>query len=296
MSNKKSFFKKYDWGAYGYLLPALTIIATFHMLPVLYALVISMHNGGMTDYFRKFVWFDNYKYIITNRHFWTSMWNTLYYVLGSVPAQIFFALFIAILLNHKLKGLEGYRVIYFLPVVTSINAISIVWNYIYRKDGIFNSVIGLVTGMPGPNWLLDPNWAMPAIIIMSVWKGLGYNVIIFLAGLQNVPPSLYDAAKIDGAGRWTTFWNVTWPMISPTTFFVFIMSTISSFQVFAQVYMMTGGGPQESTTVVIYYLYQLAYVEHKMGKASALAFILFLIIFAVTMIQKRIAAKKVHYS
>jgi len=200
------------------------------------------------------------------------------------------------LLNQKIKGIETYRIIYFLPVITSINAISIVWNYMYRNDGILNSLFGLITGMPGPNWLLDPNWAMPAIIIMSVWKGLGYNVIIFLAGLQSVPPSLYDAAKIDGAGRWKTFWNVTWPMISPTTFFVLIMSTISSFQVFAQVYMMTGGGPQESTTVIIFYLYQLAYVEHKMGKASALAFILFLIIFAITYFQKKYAGKKVHYS
>ena len=294
--NKKSFWKNCDWAAYGYLLPALMIIATFHMLPIIYALFISVHSGGMTDYFQKYVGLNNYKWILTNKHFWYSMWNTLYYVVGSVPTQIFLSLFIAILLNQKIKGIETYRIIYFLPVITSINAISIVWNYMYRNVGILNSLFGLITGMPGPNWLLDPNWAMPAIIIMSVWKGLGYNVIIFLAGLQSVPPSLYDAAKIDGAGRWKTFWNVTWPMISPTTFFVLIMSTISSFQVFAQVYMMTGGGPQESTTVIIFYLYQLAYVEHKMGKASALAFILFLIIFAITYFQKKYAGKKVHYS
>ena len=294
--NKKSFWKNCDWAAYGYLLPALMIIVTFHMLPIIYALFISVHSGGMTNYFQKYVGLNNYHWILTNKHFWYSMWNTLYYVVASVPTQIFLSLFFAVLLNQKVKGLETYRIIYFLPVITSINAISIVWNYMYRNDGILNSAFGLITGMPGPNWLLDPNWAMPAIIIMSVWKGIGYNMIIFLAGLQSVPPSLYDAAKIDGAGRWKTFWNVTWPMISPTTFFVLIMSTISSFQVFAQVYMMTGGGPQESTTVIIFYLYQLAYVEHKMGKASALAFILFLIIFAITYFQKKYAGKKVHYS
>jgi len=294
--NKKSFFKKYEWSAWAYLLPALAIIVTFHMLPILYSLVISVHSGGMTDYFKKDVGLSNYSYIITNKHFWYAMWNTVYYVVGSVPIQIFLSLFIAILLNQKIKNLEMYRVIYFLPVITSINAISIVWKYMYQKTGIVNSVLGFLTGMPGPDWLMDTFWAMPAIIIMSVWKGLGYNVIIFLAGLQNVPPSLYDAAKIDGAGRWKTFWNVTWPLISPTTFFVMIMSTISSFQVFAQVYMMTGGGPQESTTVIIYYLYQLAYVEHKMGKASALAFILFIIIFGITYIQKRVTANRVHYN
>ncbi|HOD42968.1 MAG TPA: sugar ABC transporter permease [Candidatus Wallbacteria bacterium] len=259
-------------------------------------MVISVHSGGMTNYFKNFVGLSNFEYVITNKHFWYSMWNTLYYVVGTVPVQIFLSLFIAILLNQKIKGLEMYRVIYFLPVITSVNAISIVWKYMYQKYGVLNSFIGFLTGIPGPDWLMDTTWAMPAIIIMSVWKGLGYNVIIFLAGLQNVPPSLYDAAKIDGAGRWKTFWNVTWPMISPTTFFVMIMSTISSFQVFAQVYMMTGGGPQESTTVVIYYLYQLAYVEHKMGRASALAFILFLIIFAITYLQKKFTAKRVHYN
>ena len=294
--NKKSFFQKYEWSAYAYLFPALIIILVFHVLPIFYAMVISVHSGGMTNYFKNFAGLSNFKYVLTNKHFWYSMWNTVYYVAGTVPAQIFLSLFIAILLNQKIKGLETYRVIYFLPVITSVNAISIVWKYIYQKYGVLNSFVGFLTGMPGPDWLMDTAWAMPAIIIMSIWKGLGYNVIIFLAGLQNVPPSLYDAAKIDGAGRWKTFWNVTWPMISPTTFFVMIMSTISSFQVFAQVYMMTGGGPQESTTVVIYYLYQLAYVEHKMGRASALAFILFLIIFAITYLQKKFTAKRVHYS
>lgn len=294
--SKKSFFKRYEWSAYFYLFPALAIILTFHVLPIFYAMVISVHSGGMTNYFKNFVGLSNFEYVITNKHFWYSMWNTVYYVVGTVPAQIFMSLFIAILLNQKIKGLEMYRVIYFLPVITSVNAISIVWKYIYQKYGVLNSFVGFLTGIPGPDWLMDTTWAMPAIIIMSIWKGLGYNVIIFLAGLQNVPPSLYDAAKIDGAGRWKTFWNVTWPMISPTTFFVMIMSTISSFQVFAQVYMMTGGGPQESTTVVIYYLYQLAYVEHKMGRASALAFILFLIIFAITYFQKKFTAKRVHYT
>ncbi len=292
---KKSIWKKYDMAAFLYILPAFTIIAMFHIFPIGFAFVMSFYKTGIRNYFREFNGLENYHTVLTDEYFWSSIWNTVYYVIGTVPVSIFLSLFIAILLNQKIKGLEAYRVIYFIPVVTSVVAISIVWKYIYQADGIFNKCLGLI-GITGTDWLGSTFWAMPAIILMSIWKGLGYNVVIFLAGLQNVPQSLYDAAKIDGANKWQQFWNVTWPMISPTTFFVLIMSTISSFQVFAQVFMMTGGGPLKSTTVVIYHLYEKAYGQNKMGEASAIAFIIFMIIIFFTFIQKRFVGKKVHYS
>lgn len=292
---KRSLWARYDWAGYLYLLPAFSIIALFHIIPIGYAFVLSLHKTGIRNFFVAFVGTDNYRTVLSDPDFWSSMWNTVYYVLGTVPTTIALSLLVAILLNQKVRFLEPYRVIYFIPVITSINAISIVWKYIYQSDGVLNRLLG-VAGLSGPDWLGSTTWAMPAIIFMSVWKGLGYNVVIFLAGLQNVPPSLYDAAKIDGANRWQQFRNVTWPMISPTTFFVLIMSTMSSFQVFAQVFMMTGGGPLKSTTVVIYHLFEKAYGQHKMGEACALAFVIFAIILFFTLLQKKFVGEKVHYS
>lgn len=293
--NQKSLWNRWEWAGFLYILPAFTIIATFHIFPIIWAFVMSFFKTGIRDYFREFEGLANYSQVFSDEQFWSSMSHTVYYVVGTVPVSIFLSLFVAILLNQKIRGLEAYRVIYFIPVVTSVVAISIVWKYIYMTDGILNKFLG-VFGIPQIDWLGTTTWAMPAIILMSIWKGLGYNVVIFLAGLQNIPQSLYDAAKIDGANRWQQFWNVTWPMISPTTYFVLIMATISSFQVFAQVFMMTSGGPLKSTSVVIYHLYEKAYGEHKMGEASAIAFIIFAIIIFFTWIQKKFVGEKVHYS
>jgi multiple sugar transport system permease protein len=171
-----------------------------------------------------------------------------------------------------------------------------VWKWLFDyQNGLFNYLLTLL-GFAKLHWLESPALAMPSIIMMSIWKGLGYNVIIFLAGLQNIPKVLYEAARIDGSNRWQSFWNITWPLLSPTTFFVLIMSTISSFQVFAQVFMMTQGGPMGSTTVVVYYLYEQAFQKIDLGYASAIAYALFLIIFALTIFQRNIVGKKVHYS
>ena len=229
--------------------------------------------------------------------FWKSIWNTIYYAALSIPLTIFLSMGIAILLNNPIRGLGFYRTAYFIPVVTSINAVAIVWNFIYHPEiGLLNKVIGWF-GISPVAWLQDPNWAMPAIILMSVWKGLGNNIIIFLTGLQNIPKHLYEAARIDGANRWQQFVHITWPMLSPTTFFIFTMSVIGSFQVFSQVYMMTPrGGPLKSTMVVVYYLYRKAFDQFEFGYALAMAFVLFLIIFACTLFNKLYIEKKVHYS
>jgi multiple sugar transport system permease protein len=293
---KKTWFKKWEWDAYLYILPAFSIIVSFHVLPMFLALYVSFQKWDLIGD-PKFIGLRNYTDLLTSRTFYEALWNTAYFVIGSVPGGILTALLIAMLLNSKIKGLSWYRTIYFIPVITSINAVAIVWKWIYHGQyGILNYLLSFI-GISPHDWLQDPMFAMPAIILMSVWKGLGYNVIIFLAGLQNIPGHLYEAARIDGANTWQQFRNITWPMLSPITYFILVMSTISSFQVFSQVYMMTpNGGPLGKTQVLVFYLYQIGFKLFEFGKASAIAFILFLIILTMTIIQKMFVEKKVHYS
>jgi len=268
----------------------------FQVLPIIYSLAISLYSWDLIGQ-PEYVGLENFRRLMDDPMFYKSIWNTLYYALVSVPLSIFCSLTIALLLNNPISGIWFYRTIYFIPVITSINAVAIVWNFIYHPDyGLLNKLLVLLH-LPPQMWLQSPFWAMPCIILMSVWKGLGYNVIIFLAGLQNIPTHLYEAARIDGATRWQQFRHITWPLLSPTTFFVFTMSVIGSFQVFSQIYMMTPrGGPLKSTMVVVYYLYQKAFEKFEFGYALAIAFVLFLMIFAVTLFNKLYLEKKVHYS
>ncbi len=292
MANKR----KKDWGAYLYLMPTVVILVAFHVLPIFYSLAVSFYEWDLIGQ-PEYVGVGNYSRLFDDPMFYKSLWNTVYYAAVSVPLSIFFSLIIAMLLNNPISAIGLYRTIYFIPVITSINAVAIVWNFIYHPDfGLLNKILAIFSIDPRA-WLQDPAWAMPAIIFMSVWKGLGHNVIIFLAGLQNIPRHLYEAARIDGASRWQQFRHITWPLLSPTTFFIFTISTIGSFQVFSQVYMMTPrGGPLKSTMVVVYYLYRKAFEQFEFGYALAAAFVLFMIIFACTLFNKLYLEKKVHYS
>lgn len=322
--------KKYEWDAYLFLLPAALIIITFRLAPLIYTLILGFFKYDVPAP-PKFIGLYNYKVLFSDPEFWLSLKNTIYYVLFSLPLQVLIPLFIAMLLNNKLKGIDFYRIIYYLPVITSVNAVALVWKWLYAKEaGLLNyfmSLIGIgkidflnesagilkfvADGIANqyqikifqsfidsvPAFFQGPSVAMMAIVVMSVWKGLGSNILIFLAGLQNVPRHLYEAAEIDGATIWHKFWYITWPLISPTTYFVLVMSTINSFQVFAQVYMMTPlGGPMKTTTVIVFYLYQKAFQHFEMGFAAAVACVLFFIILAMTIIQKLTVEKKVHYS
>jgi multiple sugar transport system permease protein len=291
----KSHSEKNHLFAYWLLLPTLIIILGFHVLPIFYSFALAFFNWDLITP-ANYVGFRNFKILLHDPMFWKSMWNTLYYTGVSVPISIFFALSIALLLNQKIKAMDAYRVIYFIPVITSINAVSIVWKLIYHPNfGLFNKLLEIF-GLPGQRWLMDPKWAMLSIIIMSVWKGLGYNVIIFLTGLKNIPPHLYEAATVDGANLWHQFRHITWPLLSPVTFFIFVMSLIGSFQVFAQIYMMTpGGGPMDSTTTVVFYLYKVGFGDFHFGYAAAVAFELFIMIFILTLLQKLVIEKRVHY-
>ncbi|PKL47406.1 MAG: sugar ABC transporter permease [Candidatus Riflebacteria bacterium HGW-Riflebacteria-2] len=292
MANKRNK----DWSAYLYLMPVIVILVIFHVLPIFYSLAVSFYEWDLIGS-PEFVGASNYLRLADDPMFYKSLWNTVYYALISVPLSILFAMLIAMLLNNPISAIGLYRTVYFIPVITSINAVAIVWNFIYHPDfGLLNKILDIFSINP-QTWLQDPFWAMPCIIFMSVWKGLGYNVIIFLAGLQNIPKHLYEAARIDGANRWQQFRHITWPLLSPTTFFVFTISTIGSFQVFSQVYMMTPrGGPLKSTMVIVYYLYRKAFEQFEFGYALAIAFVLFMIIFACTLFNKLYLEKKVHYT
>ena len=235
------------------------------------------------------MWFRNYSQLLTDPLFWTALKNTFYYVIVAGPLSVGVSLGAAILLNSKLIKFKGiFRLTYFIPVVTNLVAVAIVWRFIYHpKFGLLNYCLGIF-GINPVDWLGDPNWAMPAIILMSVWKNFGYNMIIFIAGLQNIPDYLYEAAIMEGANAWQQFKKITIPMLAPTTVFISIITMIGFFQLFAEPYIMTQGGPLNSTLSIVQYMYQEGFKWWNMGYSASIAFVLFFIIFIATIVQLRI--------
>jgi multiple sugar transport system permease protein len=281
--------------AYVLILPTLLGLIIFTAGPILAALYFSFTNWNLLST-PKWLGLTNYMNLFTNDPlFWTTLKNTAYYVVGTVPVGTGLALLLALALNQKIYGLAIFRTIYFLPVVSSVVAISVLWVWLYQADfGLINQFLRLF-GITGIRWLSSPTWAMPAIIIMSIWHGLGYSIVIFIAGLQSIPHDYYEAARIDGANSWQQFRYITIPLISPVTFFVIILSLIGSFQVFEQAYVMTQGGPVNATKTIVYYLYQNGFMYFHMGYASALAYILFVIIVVITLLQFSLQKHWVHY-
>lgn len=299
--------------AAGFLAPSLIGLIMFSIIPIFGAFIVSLLQWDILSP-PKFVGFANYielwQELMKGDTLRIVFINTLYFTIGTVPLAMAVSLAMALLLNRKMWGVAAFRVIYFLPSVTSIVALSVIWRIMYNPDhGLVNAfltsikvpwithghlaMIQLIQHPPG--WLGDPNWAMPGIIIFSVWAAIGYNSILFLAGLQGIGRSYYEAATIDGANAWQMFKHITWPLLSPTTLFIFTMSVIGSFQVFTQIYMMTQGVPTPQTQVYVYHIYQQAFCSFRMGYASALAFVLFLIILLVTLIQLSVTKRWVHY-
>jgi multiple sugar transport system permease protein len=250
----------------------------------------------MIDPTKKFVGILNYAFLLLDSEFLRALLNTVYFTIVVVPASIIISLFFAVLLNNKIRGLSFYRLSFFLPMVTSINAIAMVWIWMYHpENGIINFVIAKL-GFEPKKWLLSPNLAMPSVMIMSIWKNLGYNIIILLAGLTSIPKEYYDAGAIDGAGAFRSFYNITMPLLMPIIFFLSIVSMIYSFETFTQVFMLTpDGGPLGSTSTVVFYLYRNAFVFFKMGYASSIAVVLFFITFMFALIQHKVIGKKIHY-
>ncbi|HBG49193.1 MAG TPA: sugar ABC transporter permease, partial [Cyanobacteria bacterium UBA9971] len=231
----------------------------------------------------KIVGLENYTGLFNDPVFYQVLWNTLYYALITAIFSIILPLILAVALNGKIKGSEFFKTAYFIPFVTPMIVIGIVWTWIFDPNyGILNWILGVGNNI---KWLYDKDFAMPALIIVSVWKNIGYNMVIFLAGLQAIPESINEASEIDGATGIKRFFLVTLPLLSPTVFFVSIMTTISSFHVFDLIYLMTEGGPENSTSVMVYWIYKQAFEFFNIGKASAIAYVLFVIILSLTYIQ-----------
>lgn len=280
------------------LIPALALITLFYIIPVAGALVLSLTDfdiysiGDAGD--TRFVGLANYQGLIGNALFWQALRNTLYFSLVGGPLTILIALVTALLLNAKLARFKPlFRTIYFAPVVTTIVAVAIVWRYVYHaRVGLLNRLLDLV-GIGPIDWLGDPNWAMPAIIILAIWKNFGYSTVIFLAGLQNAPEELYEAARIDGAGAWQQFWHVTVPELMPTFVFVGVITAIGFLQVFAEPYVMTPeGGPLNSTLTIVMLMYREGFRWWNMGYSAAVAFVLFVLVVGGTMLQASLRRRR----
>jgi len=280
--------------AYLFLLPTLLGLLLFTIGPVIAGFLISFTNWNIFLP-PQWVGFDNYTFLFTQDLPRKVFANTLYYTLINVPLNMTLALAVALLLNLQLRGVAFYRAIYFLPVISSTVAAALIWNWLYSPNfGPINYGLSAI-GISGPPWLASTTWAMPAVILMSVWKGFGINMLIFLAGLQGIPQELLEASMIDGANRWQRFWRVTWPLLTPTTFFVLVISCIASFQVFEQVYVMTEGGPAYATTVLGLFIYLNAFRYNNMGYAAAVAYLLFALILVITLVQFRLQDRWTHY-
>jgi multiple sugar transport system permease protein len=281
--------------AYLFLLPNVVGFLAFSALPVVAALILSFYDWDLL-LGADFVGLANFrKLLFDDSVFRAAFVNTVYFSAASVPLSVGIGLAMALLTNRALRGMTVFRGIFLLPYVTITVALALVWKWLYLPEiGLVNQLLALV-GIQGPSWLVSPVWAMPAIIVMSVWRSFGYNMVLFLAGLQNIPSHLYEAAKIDGAGPWQRFWYVTLPMLSPTTFFVVVISLINSFQVFDQALVMTGGGPGTATTTLVLHIYQVGFQSFHMGYAAAIAWVLFALIFTLTVVQFRFQRRWVTY-
>jgi len=288
-------YQEWLWG-YVFVLPVMIGFFLFMVYPMLNGISLSFTEwSGFGP--KEWVGFANYVKMFRDAHFLKAVWNTVYYTLGILFLGVPLALFLAILLNQKfLKGRNLFRLIYYLPVVTMMAAVSMVWKWLLSPNyGLVNYFLGLV-GLPKVNWLLDPHWAMPGLILMSIWKGTGFNAVIFLAGLQGIPKTFYEAAEIDGATAWHRFRYITLPLLSPTTFFVIITTMIHSAQIFQQAYILTEGGPREATTTIVFYIYKNAFEWFKMGYSCAQGVFLLLILIVATLVQWRIQKRWVHYA
>jgi len=286
---------RYVLSCYAYLLPLIVNLVVLSAGPVLYSFFISFTNWQIV---LPPVWVGvrNYTEQMASPVFWKVMWNTFYYTLGYVPLTMVVSLSMAVFVNQKLPGISFFRSLYFLPVVSSGVAVALVWGWIYQPTfGVLNWFLDAVFKIQGPRWLSDPRWAMPSLIILGVWRSMGNNMIIFLAGLQGVPHELYEAARMDGANRSQEIRHVTLPLVTPTIFFVLVMSVIGSFQVWEATYLLTQGGPANATLTISYYIYQEAFEWFHMGIGAALAYILFFIVAIVTVVQFQLQRRWVFY-
>jgi len=285
---------------YLFLLPNIVGFLAFTAFPVVAALSLSFFRWDLLTP-PVYVGAGNFVELWRDAQFRRVVWNTAWFTFGTVPARVVLSLLLAVALNQRIRGIVFYRTVYFLPVVSSLVATALIWQWIFNGSfGLLNSTIRAVGDFLGlalnpPDWLNSTRWAMPAVMILNLWKNVGFTTVIYLAGLQGIPQELYEAAEVDGAGALGRFRHITIPMISSTTFFVLIMSFIWAFQVFDEAFIMTQGGPAFATTTMVYYVYLNAFKWFRMGKAAAVAWVLFVIIFLFTALQMRYQRRWVHY-
>ena len=275
--------------AYSFIAPNFIGFAVFTLGPIAFAFALAfLHWDGSNPI--TFAGIDNFARLFTDRIFGIALWNTILYSALSVPLTIVCALALAILLNQKLPGRSFFRAAMFFPYVASLVAVAVVWNMLFNPEmGPINMLLYYAGVDPKdlPRWAADKDWAMITVVLFGVWKSMGYYMVIYLAGLQGINQDLYEAASIDGAGGWQKFWYITVPQLGPTTFFVTVMLTIQSFKVFDQIYLLTQGGPGTSTLVLVYHIYNEAFISWDLGYSSTIAFVLFLIVLGVTLVQFR---------
>ncbi len=277
-----------DRTGYLFIAPALAHLAVFAAVPILYALWVSLFDWKILKGTMPFVGLGKYGEVLQDPSFWNAMGNSLKFTLLSVPSGMAVALLIAVLVAQQLRGMGLFRTLYYVPSVSSMVAVSMLWIYVYLPDNGLINVTTKLFGFKSVDFLNDPWWAMSALAFMSVWTGLGPRMIIYVAGLLGVPPVLYEAAELDGARPWAKFRHVTWPMLAPTNLFVLVTSTIAAFQLFTPVYMMTRGGPLDTTDVVGYHIYVEAWSKFHVSTASAQSFLLLIVTAAVAMAQYRL--------
>lgn len=281
--------------AYIFLLPNLVGFLIFTLIPIVCSMGLSFMEWDSANPM-VFVGFENFKRLWTDDTFKISLWNTVYYSVFTVPLTMAAALGLAIILNQKMKGINIFRTIFFFPHVASLVAIAVVWNLLFHPTlGPVNNILRFLGIANPPGWTSSVDWAMPVIIIVSIWKSMGYYMILYLSGLQAIPRELYEAAKVDGANSFQRFKSITLPMLTPTTFFVSIMLTIACFKVFDLVSVMTNGGPGRATNVLVFNIYNTAFINYEFGYASAISMILFIIVLAITIVQFRAEKKWVSY-
>lgn len=296
MKNRRQL--KTDLAGYAFIAPNAIGFLVFTLLPVLFSLVVSFTDWDYTQGFSSIVFNGgkNFVEIWKDKWFTDSLRNTFVYSFTTVPLTIAFALVLAVIIDRKVAGKGPVRLMLLVPYISNIVAVSIVWVMMYAPFGPLTRFVKLLGIANPPQWLADYSWAMPAVILMTIWGGLGYAILIYSSAIQTLPKDLYEAADIDGAGPIRSFFHITVPLLSPTTFFLVVTYFITSFQVFAQIQVMTRGGPGTSTHVLVYYIYTTAFTFYRMGYAAAISWVLFIILFAITMIQMRGQKKWVTYA
>lgn len=275
--------------------PAVLLLLLFFFIPVFLCFVLAFTNAKLISPVpARFVGLDNFVRLFGDPLFWTSLRNTLFFGVVVVPLQSAFALLLALLVNQRIRGTNFFRTVYFIPVVTSIVVVSILWRFMYQPDGLVNSVLQAVSlnTIQGADWLNNPDTAMPAIMFMSIWQAVGFHMVIWLSGLQTIPGELYEAAELDGASAWGTFWYVTWPGLRATRTFILVTITIAALSLFAQINVMTGGGPLDSTSTVVFQAVRVGYRQQETAYASAISLAFFVLVLAVSLVQRYLTREK----